>query len=220
MIRVKFFKIAPYPQVDHEKLIDALPSFMQQKVSKYKFPEDRIRSVMGKVLLKNLLTEEGYPANTLSQIKLDKFQRPFLNGKIDFNISHSGDYVVCAVSKNNRVGIDIEKIRPINIPDFEYVLTPDELHQLLIDKDATATFYKIWTQKEAVIKANGKGLGISFTDIMLDQETAICENIKWNLTELHINYNYKSYIAVEKKDEINITELTIDDLKQTILNVN
>jgi len=214
MTRVKFFKIAPYPQVDYEKLIDALPSFIQEKVSKYKFQEDRIRSAMGKVLLKNLLIEEGYPANILSQIKLDEFQRPFLNSTIDFNISHSGDYVICAIAKNNRVGIDIEKINPLNIPDFEYILTPDELRKLLIDKDAMPAFYKIWTQKEAVIKANGKGLGINFTDIILDQEIAICENIKWNLTELHINYNYKSYIAVEKKDEINISELTIDDLKE------
>ncbi|TSJ40763.1 4'-phosphopantetheinyl transferase superfamily protein [Mucilaginibacter corticis] len=214
MTKVKFFKIAPSPQVNYEKLIDTFPSFIQEKVSKYKFQEDRIRSVMGKVLLKNLLIEESYPANILSQIKLDEFQRPFLNSKIDFNISHSGDYVVCAISKNNRVGIDIEKVNPINIPDFEYVLTQDELQQILIDENATDAFYKIWTQKEAVIKANGKGLGINFTDIILDQETAICENIKWNLTELHINYNYKSYIAVEKKDEINISELTIDDLKE------
>jgi len=214
MVKVKFSKIAPYPEINYEKLIDGIPAFMQEKALKYRFEEDKLRSVVGKILLKNLLIEEGYQADILNHIEIDKYQRPFLNNKIDFNISHSGDYVVCAISKNNRIGIDIEKIVPLNILDFEYVLTKDELRQLLSDPDALNQFYAIWTKKEAVMKANGKGLEIEFTGVLLNDDTAICENIEWKLVQLDINNNYKSYLATQKDAEINISELTIDHLIQ------
>lgn len=81
-----------------------------------------------------------------------------------FSLSHSGDQAVLAVSDQREIGIDIERVRPLDHLDLtrryfhpnevaaiEGVASPDE--QLLV-------FFRVWTLKEAVVKAIGKGLSI------------------------------------------------------------
>lgn len=83
---------------------------------------------------------------------------------VHFSLSHSGDLAVLAVSEQREIGIDIERVRPLDhldlarryfhpneISEIEAVTAPDEQLQ---------TFFRIWTLKEAVVKAIGKGLSI------------------------------------------------------------
>lgn len=89
----------------------------------------------------------------------DNNGKPYLcNFKdIYFNLSHSGDYVVCVVS-NKPVGIDIQKI--INVEDLlmRRVCSEEEYKTIIVSKDINNEFTKLWTQKEAVLKKNGIGI--------------------------------------------------------------
>ncbi len=91
----------------------------------------------------------GYSPDSLNHLSYTKFGRPYLdNSRIDFNISHSGDYVVCAVTTHGRIGIDIEKIKPIDLFDFERYMTPQEWNAIRDSVEPYHTFYSYWTKKE------------------------------------------------------------------------
>lgn len=72
-----------------------------------------------------------------------------------FNVSHSGDLTVIAVSEQN-VGIDAEKLR---IPNLKVAKRFCEDEYAYINKTPTPTaFFEIWTKKEAYLKYLGEGL--------------------------------------------------------------
>jgi 4'-phosphopantetheinyl transferase len=82
---------------------------------------------------------------------------------IQFNLSHSGDQAVLAVTMGTGVGIDIEKIKPRkHIQDIAArFFTCDERKFLSAgedDTEKTRRFYYLWTRKEAVVKAMGESL--------------------------------------------------------------
>jgi 4'-phosphopantetheinyl transferase len=79
-----------------------------------------------------------------------------------FNITHSGAFVACAVTRMAPVGIDIERIHWM--PDMQAIadahFTRAEYKRLsaLPVEDRTRGFFECWTRKEAFIKATGRGL--------------------------------------------------------------
>lgn len=90
--------------------------------------------------------------------------KPRLSGRAGpwFNLAHSGDWALLAISGDAEVGIDLEEMR--DLPDLENVATahfaPGELAALArldptLRRDA---FYACWTRKEAYVKALGLGL--------------------------------------------------------------
>jgi 4'-phosphopantetheinyl transferase len=81
---------------------------------------------------------------------------------IDFNVSHSGDLFVCAITNGQLVGVDVEQIRPLrDIPSIakNFFSLAEQSHLVDLDEEhRTLAFYECWTRKEAVIKATGQGL--------------------------------------------------------------
>ena len=96
-----------------------------------------------------------------------------------FNLSHSGDYVVCAVS-NGEVGVDIQKWVPYKERTAERFFAKEEW-ELLQEKDEqerTELFYRLWSRKEAYGKYTGQGIGSAvgedFSNEQKWQEKQIC----------------------------------------------
>lgn len=85
-------------------------------------------------------------------------KKPFIQG-IEFNISHSGDCIVIALSMKP-VGIDVELIKE----NFDFdPLIPEcfhkqEEHLIRSSLNKREAFYVLWTRKEAILKATGEGL--------------------------------------------------------------
>ncbi|MBI3897961.1 MAG: 4'-phosphopantetheinyl transferase superfamily protein [Gammaproteobacteria bacterium] len=85
------------------------------------------------------------------------------------SLSHSGDYVVVAVSDIGRVGVDVEQIRVRAIDALaDEILTPSEreFFDRQSDAERLRTFYRFWTLKEAGSKALGLGLEMRLRDLM------------------------------------------------------
>ncbi|MBO9653746.1 MAG: 4'-phosphopantetheinyl transferase superfamily protein [Agrobacterium tumefaciens] len=83
-------------------------------------------------------------------------------GRLDFNLSHGGDWVAVALSWSGRIGVDVESERE---DDFwreiaSVFLVPGE--------GKNVGFLKLWTAKEAAAKANGAGLAIPLPEIVID----------------------------------------------------
>jgi 4'-phosphopantetheinyl transferase len=108
----------------------------------------------------------GQSAANLKIVKTE-YGKPYLLNypEIQFNISHSGDTLLLAISTIGAVGIDIEQPKP-QLRDFSALVkkcfAASEIiywHTLADDKKV-AEFYRFWTRKEAFVKAVGRGLAI------------------------------------------------------------
>lgn len=135
---------------------------------RYVFEKDRIRHLLSRVFVRKLLA--NYLSLTPDSLRFETntYGRPTLvwpdgKPKLDFNISHAGDMIACAVVPDGRVGIDIEPIdREVNIRQASHFFSKIELEELalLSGERQKEHFLRLWTLKEAYIKARGQGLSI------------------------------------------------------------
>lgn len=179
--------------------LSLLPAHLQKKNSKLFRWQDRHANLFGKLLLQKGLRYYGYADDILQEIQLNIYSRPFLKGAIDFNISHSGGYVLCAVGKDLRLGVDVEEIKDINFDDFNQIMTCDQWQDIMISKDAKGSFFKYWTIKESVIKADSRGLSIPLSDIHVYDNKVFYDNQTWYLQELKLDKDYRAFLATNRQ---------------------
>lgn len=90
----------------------------------------------------------------------DDFGKPWFNEQgIYLSISDTEDYFVFGLSKIP-FGIDIERYRDIAYKQFNRLFSYEESAYILKSKDKNKAFFRVWTEKEAYIKFDGRGLGI------------------------------------------------------------
>jgi 4'-phosphopantetheinyl transferase len=142
--------------------------------ARFVFDKDRRRYVAGRGLLRQLLGRyTGKPAAEVS-FSYGAHGKPRLNKGADcdelfFNVSHTKDIAVLAFSRGIEVGADIESLDPkIDVEEIaRHFFTQTEIR---IIKAAPANqrheiFFQFWTRKEAIVKAEGRGLSIPLTDV-------------------------------------------------------
>jgi len=165
------------------------------KASKYRRWQDAQALLIGKLLLKRGLNEFGFQDFLLENIQYNAFNRPYINAReLDFNISHAGQYVICALSKQHRVGVDIEQVHPVDLQDFATCFTGPELDRLSRSPEFLFDFFNIWTIKEAVIKADGRGLQIPLQQFEAGEQIKLGDNL-WHTHTLKIADGYISHLA-------------------------
>ena len=209
MVVIGILKIEQGDVLHLAQCLKKLPSFMQAKISNYPRQDEQLRSVLARLILKQLLLEQGFHDTVLEDYRTDEYGRPFINDDIDFSISHADDYVMCAVSKTTRVGIDVEKMRDICMDDYSISLSDKELEDLTNSTNPISDFFSLWTKKEAISKANGKGLAILLPEMEIAFDTATCGQTVWNLKELVINPEYVAHIAFSGSNELKIKEFKL-----------
>ena len=83
---------------------------------------------------------------------------------VHFSLSHSGDRAVLAVSERHEMGIDIERVRPLDHLDLaRRYFHPNEvaaIEGVRPTEEQLLAFFRTWTLKEAIVKAIGRGLSI------------------------------------------------------------
>lgn len=113
--------------------------------------------------LKQVLHQEPGPVN----LKYNPYGKPYLVDypEIFFNLSHSDNWIVCAIS-DREIGIDVEQIRDIScMPAIvEKMFSPSERMQVM-DLEGFAgldMFFSVWTLKESFVKYLGRGFSLPF----------------------------------------------------------
>jgi 4'-phosphopantetheinyl transferase len=98
--------------------------------------------------------------------------RPRLaNQPLELSVSHAGDLIVVAISPDAPVGVDVEKIDPaVPAKLASHVLGRDELPDFLAlpQRDQPSQFFRLWTRKEAALKATGDGLRLPMNAVTFD----------------------------------------------------
>jgi 4'-phosphopantetheinyl transferase len=130
--------------------------------------------------------------------------------KIRFNVSHSGELILIAIS-DTEIGVDIERREPsFNYSDIlRHSFSEQEINQIEQAADSRDFFFRLWTRKEALCKAGSKGLDDDLRDIpSLDgwhtiNEELIGLNGNWQLKSYNIDQKYIGSIACQAEKKIN-----------------
>jgi 4'-phosphopantetheinyl transferase len=193
MIRVLYYRIPREAELpDLQPLIAQLPEALQQKVQTYRFWKDQALNLFGKLMLASALQAQG---TNLDQLSYNPYGRPFLEGDLDFNISHSAERVVCAWAKGIRLGIDIEQVLDITFEDYGTTMTAQEWSEIRSSPDVARTFFSYWTLKESVIKADGRGFSFPLEAIEIQEGRVGAENQSWYTYPLAIDPDYACHLA-------------------------
>lgn len=133
----------------------------------------RRRTILGEWMAKTSISEHtGIP---IEQIVLnrDAHGKPYVVGpNLHFNVSHSGDLVVCALH-DRPIGIDVEQIREINMRLADRLCTPADAAWLAEDF-SPRRLLSLWTAKEAYFKWRGTGI-TNFKSINVQDILTHCE---------------------------------------------
>ena len=174
-----------------------LPLNILHKIDRKRSKTKMQNSLLGYVLLKEVLKKNGL-VNEIELLTHNFLGRPTIQGDFDFNISHSDEYVVCAFSRKHQVGIDIEKTKPISLDFIRTFFSPKEWQQMQLSQNSENSFYELWTKKEAVVKADGRGLTIPLKEIIIEHTQGFVEKVKWFLQEIPLNQNYRMHVATNE----------------------
>lgn len=112
-----------------------------------------------------------------------KFGKPYIAStsnasELTFNIAHSANLAVYAITRKRKIGVDLEKVQAKfgGNEIAETVFSANEIAHLrsLSSQEQDSAFFKGWTRKEAILKAMGTGLSqpLNQYEVMFDLETS------------------------------------------------
>ena len=143
---------------------------VRERAERYKFREDRVRCLAGDYLVTELFVRQtGIPREKIEKGFSD-YGKPYIRNDpgFHFNLSHSGDYVACAVS-DHPVGIDIQQIVAMKRSYGERIFSPRELAEACLEEnqDLSEQMIEKWAYKESFAKLKGMGILLPFDEITI-----------------------------------------------------
>ena len=172
--------------------------------------EDRIRSIVTRAALRLILSQYVDQPPLTIQIGYNDYGKPFVLAPLqarqfDFNVSHSGDLALIAVSKGKPVGVDVEYVRDGRDIDeiASLVFTSNERQHMRSspEKNRLDVFYELWVRKEACLKRIGLGFsgGPEFVDVLpyANHSNEIRNDVSFFLTSLKPADGYMGAIAID-----------------------
>ncbi|MCP4121628.1 MAG: 4'-phosphopantetheinyl transferase superfamily protein [Bacteroidetes bacterium] len=194
--------LSSYASLD--QWLSNFPDLITTDVKSYKKETDRWRVLTGKLLLRYALRENKAEVALSALKETAKGRLYFEDEDFDFNISHSGKIVVLAWSSENRIGVDVEMHRLLNIDIFRRNFTKGEWEAITGGNDPLAIFFKAWAVKESTIKADGRGMEVlGKTEIMSDHKV-ICDKKAWWYSSLRIADGYAAAVTCASEERIEL----------------
>ncbi|EMN2537639.1 4'-phosphopantetheinyl transferase superfamily protein [Acinetobacter baumannii] len=160
--------------------------------------------LISRVLMKSVLSDKLGISPHEVIIQLQPNGKPFVRGNkaIYFNLSHSADLIVFAVTEKGEIGVDVERMNH----EFEWrrvdsVLAPSEIEWIQQNEWTNPTsvyqrFFQIWTLKESYIKCTGEGMSRHLKKLnfhVSPEHIQFCDLTK-NDVQRTEQYHFKSYI--------------------------
>ncbi len=162
----------------HPDVVDRLAGVLSDderaRADRYRFPEHRRRFIVRRGVLRTILARYlGTSPGTL-RFQYTSHGKPSLAGgtgpaAIEFNLAHSAELALVAVTRGKPVGVDLERTDARDdrdrIAEEFFCAAEAEALRSLPPEVRTAAFFNCWTRKEAVLKALGTGLSLPLKDV-------------------------------------------------------
>ncbi len=201
-----------------ENLIQLMGNVLNQdekdRAARFVRDEDRLHFIAARSILRNILSRYCHCAPENIQFNYNAKGKPFLNVEqmqldIQFNLSHSHGVALYAISLIENIGIDIEynqrQIHPLDIAQRFFSNEEITLLSQLPASEQLTGFYKIWTRKEAYVKAIGEGISHPFDQFSVDlmnNKSKIKLNAakgklsEWTIYEILTDTKYSAALAL------------------------
>jgi 4'-phosphopantetheinyl transferase len=139
----------------------------RERAARFAAQRERTRFVAARGLLRAILGSALDAEPHSVEFRYDAKGKPSLGGALarsglQFNLAHSGGLAVFAVARDRQVGVDVEQLR--QVPELaelvgRYFSTGERAEmQRLTGEETLRGFFRIWTRKEAWLKATGEGI--------------------------------------------------------------
>jgi 4'-phosphopantetheinyl transferase len=144
--------------LDKEEQAKALRFVQEQHRARYVISHGKVRTILARYIDKPYLVVDGRPH------------------EVKFNLSHSGDRMMLAVSRHEPVGVDIE----VWLDGFDCAAVAEECFaetekafwQALPAHEKADAFYRFWTRKESFVKAIGAGISLDVSQVVTSVDGA------------------------------------------------
>lgn len=190
------------------------------RANKFKFERHRNRFIAGRGALREILAV--YLGANASELSFDYSTngKPSLAGRfaemgIHFNLAHSEELALVAVTRIGIVGVDVERVR--SVKDLDHLVArffserENKAFQKISEAEKQAAFFNLWTRKEALLKATGEGITRSLSLVEVSflpgdpaRLVAIAgDSVKaaeWSLRELSPAAGFTGAIAIQSRD--------------------
>ncbi len=190
------------------------------RADRFRFEADRRKFVVARGTLRYLLGERFDCAASAITFCYGKYGKPETSASPDgashfhFNLSHSGEMALCALGGDRNVGVDIEKVKPIQRLGSMMDRCLVEVEKLQVtaqpEDEQSRAFLQYWTCKEAYLKAIGLGLAQSMTTVEVDLSAPKLVTApkpcaeEWQLYKLDLPESYVGALVVAGKSAIKI----------------
>lgn len=189
-MHIIYDNINNYSTNNFKNFYSILSESEKEKFNKLIKDNDKKLLLLSRYLLKQLIEQNTNFIYDNTSIKYNENGKPMIEN-ISYNISHSNEYCAVAVS-NNQIGIDIEKIRTIDLKIMDIFCTESEKKYIINSDNPYKSFFEIYCLKEAYFKMLGTNLK-NLKDIEFSFGSTISSNSKQNIT-ITLNYDITNYI--------------------------
>lgn len=164
-------KLAPDPLARAQRL---LAPDEAERADRFTFQDGRHRAIAGRGQLRAILGRCLGADPAALQFAYGPRGKPALAGPWSgagwhFNLAHSGDLALLAVTRSGPVGVDVERIRPVTdasrLVSRFFSRREDAAFRALSEDQKPAAFFRLWTRKEAWLKATGEGIAESLGQV-------------------------------------------------------
>ncbi len=192
-----------------ESLLD---SAERERAGRFRFAVDQARFIVGRGMMRALLAPQVGQRPGELRIGYEAAGKPMLlDHSLQFNLAHSGGLALLAITGRHKVGVDVEQMRATieidSIADRYFAPEEQTLLRSLPGENRLASFFQVWTRKEAYMKATGLGLYVPLEKfavlpcpagpaLRLKLSETPAEAVRWALRDLEPGAGYTGALAV------------------------
>jgi 4'-phosphopantetheinyl transferase len=162
MMEIHALRIEPSSRPEHfARLLETVGPAQRERICRFRRREDALRCLFGDLLVRAVLIRTSGFRNRDLVFSRAADGKPVCSapGGLHFNLSHSGCWILAAFD-DLPVGLDVEKLGPVDPGVPELVLSPAEMGTMIAlpEPRRRPYFFETWTIKESWLKAEGRGM--------------------------------------------------------------
>jgi 4'-phosphopantetheinyl transferase len=179
----------------------------RERGSRFCFERDQRRFILRRGILRKILSLYLQAQPSELSFSYSSRGKPILRIQrgiklIQFSYSHSGEMAIYAITRGTEIGIDLEKITPVEGLNeiAKRFFTEGENLQIKAAHEMARSraFLKLWTRKEAILKATGEGIAeLGKVDVIEDGNYLEYNGARWWMNSFRPSENYLAAIAIQ-----------------------
>jgi 4'-phosphopantetheinyl transferase len=216
---------------DIERWLGSVDREERERAFRFRTEADRREFIAAHALLRTMLTHYLEVPPLAWRFFVDANGKPWIDPHvgphgIQFNISHTRGLVAVALASRGAIGVDVEEIddtkADLAIAEAYFARSEVEMLQQAPPSERTRCFFRLWTLKEAYIKAIGKGLSAPLSSFAFTFEPIRIaflpgsEDANWRFAIIPASNRHVLSIATDRPDrgaiELTTRALTPPDL--------